>query len=375
MVDRVDYYRLIDLLIVVGVVIANLPMSSATTKCLACTERQEFKEFTKQRIKTEILRKLGLSAAPNVTLRDIPTSGLIRNLIHKMETAPGDGMMADQPTSFIDEDDLFQAKQITIIPSEPTSEMVRSRRHWNTLYYKMSGRIEEQQESLIAANLFLHLPHAPSASHSHARVQVYYIGMDKLTGKPSKLRAKEGTWELRRDRGGFVKIDLVNLVRKWLRKPRENLGIVVEAETNQHLQLDVPSMDSSMAPYMQLHFGRSDTHYRSKREADLKCAEELDAKVTQCCLWPLTIDFSEYGWDWVLYPRTYEANFCNGDCSLGVVPESTHTHLMQMNLQSVARPCCSARRLTEISMLYFDEENNVVMGTLPGMKVEKCGCT
>ena len=40
-------------------------------------------------------------------------------------------------------------------------------------------------------------------------------------------------------------------------------------------------------------------------------------QVTQCCMWPLTIDFDEFGWDWVLFPKTYEANFCSGDCSLG----------------------------------------------------------
>ena len=34
-------------------------------------------------------------------------------------------------------------------------------------------------------------------------------------------------------------------------------------------------------------------------------------------MWPLTIDFDEFGWDWVLFPKTYEANFCSGDCSLG----------------------------------------------------------
>jgi growth differentiation factor 8/11 len=49
----------------------------------------------------------------------------------------------------------------------------------------------------------------------------------------------------------------------------------------------------------------------------MQCTEEFDSEVTQCCIWPLTIDFDEFGWDWVLFPRTYEANFCSGDCSLG----------------------------------------------------------
>ena len=56
---------------------------------------------------------------------------------------------------------------------------------------------------------------------------------------------------------------------------------------------------------------------RSKRTTNRVCSEEYDPDVTQCCMWPLTIDFDEFGWEWVLFPRTYDANFCSGDCSLG----------------------------------------------------------
>ena len=55
---------------------------------------------------------------------------------------------------------------------------------------------------------------------------------------------------------------------------------------------------------------------RKLRVSDYKCAKCI-SQVTQCCLWPLIIDFDEFGWDWVLFPKTYEANFCSGDCSLG----------------------------------------------------------
>ena len=34
-------------------------------------------------------------------------------------------------------------------------------------------------------------------------------------------------------------------------------------------------------------------------------------------MWPLEIDFNDYKWDWVLYPRKFDANICGGDCSVG----------------------------------------------------------
>jgi hypothetical protein len=40
-----------------------------------------------------------------------------------------------------------------------------------------------------------------------------------------------------------------------------------------------------------------------------------------------------------------------------VVSESPHTHLLQMNLQSTAGPCCAARKMSGISMLYLDQVN------------------
>jgi hypothetical protein len=39
----------------------------------------------------------------------------------------------------------------------------------------------------------------------------------------------------------------------------------------------------------------------------------------------------------------------------GVVAESPHTHLLQMNLHSTAGPCCAARKMSGISMLYLDQ--------------------
>ena len=94
---------------------------------------------------------------------------------------------------------------------------------------------------------------------------------------------------------------------------------MIHAETNAQHPLPIPTYQSNMAPYLQLHFAAKDVRYRTKRNVDQQCTEEHDSDVTQCCMWPLTIDFSEFGWDWVLYPKTYEANFCSGDCSLGKI--------------------------------------------------------
>ena len=47
------------------------------------------------------------------------------------------------------------------------------------------------------------------------------------------------------------------------------------------------------------------------------CPREFDPKVTQCCMWPLKVDFDEFNWDWILFPRSYETYICSGNCQLG----------------------------------------------------------
>jgi len=342
----------------------------AVSRCTACNERDEFRSYTKKHIKTEILRKLGLSAVPNITAAEVPRNRVIKNLIHKMREGT-EKMLSDQPSSAYVRDDHFQPREVTILPTKPKLSMAPP----GSLYFHLSAPVEEEQRYLESASLLLHLPPAPGPHHTHARILVHYLARDKNTGLPTKLIAKEGTWELRQDRGGLVKIDLVNLVRKWLRSPGDNLGLVISAETNEKVELPIPSIHSSLAPYLHINLRPRDAHLRMKRSLDMQCSEEYDTDVTECCLWPLNIDFKEFGWDWILFPTNYEANFCSGDCSLGTVPDAPHTHLLQMNLASAAGPCCSAKDMSPITMLYLDQDQNVVMGTLPGMKVESCSCS
>jgi len=181
------------------------------------------------------------------------------------------------------------------------------------------------------------------------------------------------------DVGGWVDINLLHLTRIWLNHPEENLGVVVKVQVNKNnkKEIEIGQLGTELAPYMQIDIHDGAWRGRSKRTTNRVCSEEYDPDVTQCCMWPLTIDFDEFGWEWVLFPRNYDANFCSGDCSLGVVSEYPHTTLMQMGsgLHSSAGPCCAPRKMSSINMLYLDQDSNVILGKLPSMKVERCGCS
>ena len=108
---------------------------------------------------------------------------------------------------------------------------------------------------------------------------------------------------------------------------------------------------------------------RTKRSS-LKCSKESNEK--RCCRHPLTVDFERFGWDWVIAPKKYDANYCAGECKIAFMQRYAHTHVVQ--LSTAANPCCSPRKMSSIELLYFDEKLNIVLSKIPHMIVEDCFC-
>ena len=79
------------------------------------------------------------------------------------------------------------------------------------------------------------------------------------------------------------------------------------------------------------------------------------------------------GWNWIIAPRKYQAYYCSGECSASF-SQQTHSHLVNQATFGRNNLCCIARKMSSISMLYYDEGYNINQGVLPGMVVEKCGC-
>jgi hypothetical protein len=119
-------------------------------------------------------------------------------------------------------------------------------------------------------------------------------------------------------------------------------------------------------------------NYRKKRSTVLNCNEEN--QFDTCCRYPLTVDFVEFGWDFVIAPQRYDAYYCAGECRNEGLSESGHSAVVQHIPESRIigthpGPCCSPVRMANLKMLYFDHNSRVQLTTLPRMKVVRCGCT
>ncbi|XP_043916180.1 growth/differentiation factor 3 [Protopterus annectens] len=96
----------------------------------------------------------------------------------------------------------------------------------------------------------------------------------------------------------------------------------------------------------------------------------------------LYIDFGDVGWqDWIIAPQGYMANFCQGECPfpLSESLNGTNHAILQTLVHSfdpsgAPQPCCVPIKLSPISMLYYDNNDNVVLRHYEDMVVDECGC-
>ena len=117
-----------------------------------------------------------------------------------------------------------------------------------------------------------------------------------------------------------------------------------------------------------------DNPKRSRRDSGLNCDEE--SAETRCCRYPLTVDFEEFGWDWIIAPKRYRANYCSGECEFLHLQQYPHAHLVnKANPRGTAGPCCTPTKMSPINMLYFNRKEQISYGKIPSMVVDHCGCS
>lgn len=106
------------------------------------------------------------------------------------------------------------------------------------------------------------------------------------------------------------------------------------------------------------------------------------ASSTECKMRHFYVDFQEIGWSkWIVHPKGYELNYCAGECSfpLSVSHNATNHATVQvlvslLNPDSAPPPCCAPTKLKPISVLYFDDRQNIVLKKYHDMIVASCGC-
>ncbi|XP_065651758.1 bone morphogenetic protein 5 [Hydra vulgaris] len=101
----------------------------------------------------------------------------------------------------------------------------------------------------------------------------------------------------------------------------------------------------------------------------------------RCDKHSLYIRFKDIGWNLIIAPEGYEANYCGGDCSFPLDNNASATNhatiqtlVHMMFPEIIPKPCCAPNKLKRLKVLFEDERHNVVLSHFPNMIVQHCGC-
>lgn len=110
-----------------------------------------------------------------------------------------------------------------------------------------------------------------------------------------------------------------------------------------------------------------------RRVGEGTCDTSKKEEDQSCCVYPFKIDFKEFGWDWVLAPESYDANYCTGKCTEFDSGSTSYAHLLKQARGSHSS-CCVPKKTSQLHILYMNERADVISEVIPDMSIEKCGC-
>ncbi|XP_050045436.1 growth/differentiation factor 8-like [Dermacentor andersoni] len=351
--------------------------SAATANCTRCGGAvMQSRAVRLRAIKAQILSKLGMKRAPNVTRRALPGIQPLHQLLDRYDA----GMMqADAPfepgEQYDDDDDFHVAAEKIITFGQHAPPEMGLVPEWQAVHFRFSEAALNLHVS--KAHLWVFVSSNQSSSSAAVWVTLYQVARDAASAHELhlvKVRTKEEKGNLQQ--GFWVQMDARKLVSHWFRHRKDNLGIVVHAYDSEgrkvHVTVEPPPGREALRPFLVAMVDKNGRS-RTRRMVGLNCQDNSSEE--RCCRYPLTVDFEEFGWDWIIAPKRYEANYCSGECPYVFMQKYPHTHVVQqVNLSGSPGPCCAPRKISAISMLYFDDNHNIVYGVLPGMIVERCGC-
>ena len=204
---------------------------------------------------------------------------------------------------------------------------------------------------------------------------------------------------------GWLIFDVTQTIDMWVESPKNNYGLrlsVTMLSNEASIQVDPSNFGfvGFKGPYPQrpfiVSFFKGDPTERSvilhasrrKRRSvfnpnTLRYGNKAGAKIPKACrLRHLYVDFHALSWqNLIIAPDGYESSYCDGECTFPMLsPKNTTNHAIVqtlvhlLNRDSAPGACCAPTKLNAISVLYYDNNQNVILKKFKDMVVKSCGC-
>ncbi|XP_070832205.1 growth/differentiation factor 8 [Chaetodon trifascialis] len=339
-----------------------------TEQCATCEVRQQIKTMRLNAIKSQILSKLRMKEAPNIS-RDIvkqllPKAPPLQQLLDQYDVL-GD----DNRDVVMEEDDEHAITEtIMMMATEPES-IVQVDGEPKCCFFSFTQKF--QANRIVRAQLWVHLRQSDEATTVFLQIS----RLMPVTDGSRHIRIRSLKIDVNAGVSSWQSIDVKQVLSVWLRQPETNWGIEINAFDSRGNDLAVTSAEpgeEGLQPFMEVKI--SEGPKRARRDSGLDCDE--NSPESRCCRYPLTVDFEDFGWDWIIAPKRYKANYCSGECEYMHLQKYPHTHLVnKANPRGTAGPCCTPTKMSPINMLYFNRKEQIIYGKIPSMVVDRCGCS
>ncbi|XP_036594333.1 inhibin beta A chain [Trichosurus vulpecula] len=174
-----------------------------------------------------------------------------------------------------------------------------------------------------------------------------------------------------------------NLVLSGKKKKKEEEGEGRKKEAGEGGVGGEEEKEQTHRPFLMMQARQSEDHPHRRRRRGLEC----DGKVNICCKKQFFVSFKDIGWnDWIIAPTGYHANYCEGECPSHIAGTSgsslsfhstviNHYRMRGHSPFSNLKSCCVPTKLRPMSMLYYDDGQNIIKKDIQNMIVEECGCS
>ncbi|XP_062869281.1 inhibin beta B chain [Trichomycterus rosablanca] len=362
---------------------AHAHTTAPRESCASCggtqpTDPERMEAGLVDAVKRHILSRLQMTERPNIT-QSIPKAAMVTALrkLHAGKVREDGRVEIPEMDGHASYSNDVEEETSEIISFAETDDLLSSK---TSLFFVVSNE-GNQNLHVSQANLWLYFKLLPRPSEKAPRkkvmVKVYY----QEPGLGSKWNLVEKRVELKRS--GWHTFPLTDAVQLVFSKGsrRQNLDVRCEGCEKAGILLAlVNPADESHRPFLVVQARATDSKHRIRKRG-LEC----DGTSGLCCRQQFYIDFRLIGWnDWIIAPSGYYGNYCEGNCPayMAGVPGSAssfHTAVVNQYRMRGMTPgsmnsCCIPTKLSTMSMLYFDDEYNIIKRDVPNMIVEECGC-
>ncbi|KAK1341419.1 hypothetical protein QTO34_017825 [Cnephaeus nilssonii] len=335
------------------------------------------------------LQFLGLDKVPSPQ-KFQPVPYILKKIFHDQETAATIGISPD--LCYVKELGV-QGNILRLLPDQgfflysknlaQASSCLQKHLYFNLSAIKDKERLTMAQLGLdLGPNTYYNL--GPDLELVLSLVQEPHV-WDRSTPKPGKMFVLQSVpWPQ-----GVLHFNLLDVAKDWRNNPQKNLGLFLEilvkgqrdSGVNFQLEDTCARLRCSLhASLLVVTLNPKQCHYSSRKRRAAIPAPKVSCK-NLCHRHQLFINFRDLGWHkWIIAPKGFMANYCHGDCpfSLTTSLNGSNYAFMQALMHAVdpaiPQAVCIPTKLSPISMLYQDNDDNVILRHYEDMVVDECGC-